>query len=85
MDELLRPLGDAQSVVAESDATNLAVVESVAHLVLRGEQADLVQSVQPELLEQSALCALQALVAQRDELVLVVTVEFVEPVDSMQY
>ena len=85
MDELLRPLGDAQSVAAESDATNLAVVESDAHLVLRGEQADLVQSVQSELLEQSALCALQALVAQRDELVLVVTVEFVELVDLMQY
>jgi hypothetical protein len=72
-------------VVVESDATNLAVVESDAHRVLLGEQVDLAQSAHSELLEQSAQCALPALVVQRVELVLVATVEFVEPVDSKQY
>ena len=74
--------------MVESDATNLVAAESDAHLVLLDEQVDLARSGHSELLElleQSVQCVLPALVVQRVELVLVATVEFVEPVDSKQY
>lgn len=88
MDELLHCLvGVVQLAAAESDAKNLAVAESdampVDHQDQLDHQLDLVALVERlALLAKFGPLVLAVLVVLADELVVVATVEYVEPVVS---
>ena len=87
MDELLHCLVGVQLAVAESDAKNLAVAESdakpVDHQDQLDHQLDLVALVERlALLAKFGPLVLAVLVVMADELVVVATVEYVEPVVS---
>lgn len=87
MDELLRSLVGVQLAVVESDAKNLAVVESdelpVDHQDQLDHQLDLVALVERLALSAKfGRLALAVLAVLADELVVVATVEYVEPVES---